>query len=83
MKSIPAGFNQKLTTELWMYPDNTRVLELSTKTIPGSGFNLAMELRNFLYQRGIKGAEEPITKTSKALSFFSEKAKQAAKDSAS
>ena len=82
LKSIPAGFNQKLTTEMWMYPDNTRVLELSTKTIPGNGFQLAMELRNLLYERGIHGSEEPTTKTSKALSFFSEKARQAAKESA-
>lgn len=80
-KSMPAGFSQKLTTELWMYPDNSHVLELSTKTIPANGFNLAMELRNFLHQRDIKGAEEPTTKTSKALSFFSEKAKKEAKAS--
>ena len=79
LKSVPSGFSQKLTTELWMYPDNSRVLELSTKTVPAQGFNLAMEVRNFLYERGIQGAEEPITKTSKALSYFSEKAKKEAK----
>jgi hypothetical protein len=53
-----------------MYPDHSRVLELSTKCDPGDAFRAAAETRVFLAGRGIDltGAQE--TKTRKALEFF-------------
>jgi hypothetical protein len=39
-----AGFKRKLTTELWMYPDGSHILELSTKCIPSEMFRAAAVL---------------------------------------
>jgi hypothetical protein len=69
-KGTPAGFARKLVAELWLYPDGKRVLELSTKCLPSEGFQVAAELRGFLAERDIKPAQNTLTKTRKALSFF-------------
>ena len=37
LKFTPAGLTQRLVAELWLYPDNTRILELSTKCKPSRG----------------------------------------------
>ena len=37
LKGTPAGYARKLVVELWLYPDGTRILELSTKCAPGGG----------------------------------------------
>jgi hypothetical protein len=71
LKLEPAELERRLVAELWMYPDHSRVLELSTKCAPGDAFRAAAETRAFLAGRGIdlSGAQE--TKTRKALEFFS------------
>jgi hypothetical protein len=55
---------------MWLYPDGSRLLELSAKCAPGEAFQVAAETRGFLTSRGIdlSGAQE--TKTRKALEFF-------------
>ena len=35
LNSHAAGFERKLTTEMWLYPDGSRILELSTKCAAG------------------------------------------------
>ena len=35
LKFSPSGYERSLVAELWMYPDYTRILELSTKCVPG------------------------------------------------
>ena len=47
-KSFPRGFNQKMVTELWLYPDGSRILELSTKCPPKEMFQVAAEARAYL-----------------------------------
>jgi len=79
LKTNPEGFNRRLTTELWMYPDNSRVLELSTKGATTEAFQIAIELRAFLNKLGIEPSDAPLTKTGHALSYFSEQAQKAAK----
>ena len=56
--------------EMWLFPDNSRVLELSTKCTPDDAFQAAAEARVFLAGRGVdlSGAQE--TKTRRALEFF-------------
>jgi hypothetical protein len=71
LKFEPEGFERRLVAELWMYPDNSRVLELSTKCAPRDAFLVAAEARAFLSQRGIDLSGEQQTKTLKALEFFS------------
>ena len=70
LKFEPEGFERKLVAELWMYPDNSRVLELSTKCEPGEAFQAAAEARAFLSGRGVDLSGEQETKTAKALEYF-------------
>lgn len=72
LKFAPAGFARRLVVELWLYPDGSRILELSTKCQPGEAFQVAAETRVFLGDRGIDLSGEQQTKTATALSFFSE-----------
>ena len=34
LKFSPSGFGRRLVAELWLYPDGSRILELSTKCVP-------------------------------------------------
>ena len=71
LKFAPKEFKRKLVAELWLYPDDSRILELSTKCAPGEAFQVAAELRAFLSSRGVDLSGEQETKTRKALEFFS------------
>jgi hypothetical protein len=70
LKFEPEGFERRLVAELWMYPDNSRILELSTKCEPGEAFQAAAETRAYLSSRGIDLSGEQETKTAKALEYF-------------
>ena len=74
LKFAPEGFDRRLVTELWMYPDNSRVLELSTKCEPGEAFQVAAESRAFLSSRGVDLSGDQETKTLKALEYFAAQA---------
>jgi hypothetical protein len=71
LKGMAAGFPRKLVGEMWLYPDGSRIVELSTKCAPSEAFQVAAELRGWLAERGIAPARGATTKTRKALSFFS------------
>jgi hypothetical protein len=71
LKYSPEGFARKLVAELWLYPDDSRILELSTKCAPTEAFQVAAESRAFLTERGVNLAGEQQTKTRTALEFFS------------
>jgi hypothetical protein len=72
IKGVPEGFARKMVVELWLYPDGTRILELSTKCAPSEAFQVAAESRAFLAERGIEiDGDAQTTKTRKALEFFS------------
>jgi hypothetical protein len=78
VKFAPQGYGRKLVAELWLYPDNSMILELSTKCTPEEAFQVAAETRAFLIQRGIDLSGEQETKTKKALQFFSKQLQSAA-----
>jgi hypothetical protein len=71
LKFAPEGYGRKLVAELWMYPDNSLLLELSTKCAPAEAFQIALETRTFLLSHGIDLSGEQETKTKKALQFYS------------
>jgi hypothetical protein len=71
LKSSPEGFDRRLVTELWLYPDGSRIFELSTKCAPSEAFEVAAETRAFLSSRGIDLGSEQQTKTRTALEYFS------------
>jgi hypothetical protein len=70
LKFEPEGFDRRLVVELWMYPDSSRVLELSTKCEPDEAFLAAAEARAYLSERGVDLAGDQEAKTVKALEFF-------------
>ena len=55
---------------MWLYPDGSRILELSTRCETTEAFQVAAELRAFLAARGIDLSGEQQTKTRKALEYF-------------
>jgi hypothetical protein len=72
-KSTPKGFGRKLVAELWLYPDNTWIFELSTKCATSEAFQVAAEARAFLAEKGVELGGEQQTKTRRALDFFSQR----------
>jgi hypothetical protein len=70
LKRVPEGFARKLTAEMWLYPDNSRVLELSTKCKPTEAFQVAAQARAFLTEKGIDLGAEQQTKTRTALDLL-------------
>ncbi|MGH3052483.1 MAG: adenylate cyclase, partial [Gaiellaceae bacterium] len=82
LKFAPKEFDRKLVAEMWLYPDNSRILELSTKCAPSEAFQVAAETRAFLAQRGVDLTGEQETKTRKALDFYSKQLRATAGGSA-
>lgn len=71
LKLSPKELGRRMVAEMWLYPDSTRVLELSTKCAPDEAFQVAAEGRALLVERGVSLSGEQQTKTRKALDFFS------------
>ena len=71
LKFAPQGYDRRLVAELWLYPDNSMLLELSTKCAPSEAFQIAAETRAFLTEHDIDLTGQQETKTKKALEFFS------------
>jgi hypothetical protein len=78
LRFAPKDYAGKLVAEMWLYPDNSHVLELSTKCAPAEAFDAAARTRAFLAGRGVDLGGEQETKTRKALEFFSEELKKTA-----
>jgi hypothetical protein len=70
LKNSPQGYDRRLVVELWLYPDGSRILELSTKCAPTEAFQVAAETRAFLTSCGIDLSSKQQTKTRTALEFF-------------
>jgi hypothetical protein len=60
----------RIVAELWLYPDGSRILELSTKSLPAEALATAIDLRSFLKGKGIDLDGDQQTKTKTALEFF-------------
>ncbi len=72
LKYSPEGFDRRLVVEMWLYPDGSRILELSTKCEPAEAFQVAAETRAFLTSVGVNTDGEQQTKTRAALDYFSQ-----------
>jgi hypothetical protein len=70
LKFSPEGYERKLVCELWMYPDGSRILELSTKCKPAEAFDVAAQARAYLSGREINLSGKQETKTRTALEYF-------------
>ena len=69
-KLTPPELDRRLVAEMWLYPDGSRILELSAKCDPIDVFRVAAELRVYLSQHGVDLSGDQQTKTRKALEFF-------------
>jgi hypothetical protein len=74
----PKELGRRLVAEMWIYPDGSRVLELSTRTATSEAFQTAAEARAFLAKSGVDLSGEQQTKTRKALKYFAKHAQPAA-----
>ncbi len=70
LKFASQGFDGKLVGEMWLYPDGSRILELSTKTVPADALTAAAKARVFLTEKGLDLSGVQQTKTKTALNFF-------------
>ena len=70
VKWQPRDHPRKVVAEMWLYPDGTRIFELSTKCLPSEAFQVAAEERVYLEKRGIDLSGEQQTKTRTALEYF-------------
>jgi hypothetical protein len=61
-----------MVAEAWLYPDGSRILELSTKCPPADMLNVAVQSRLFLSGRGLDLSGDQHTKTRTALEYFSQ-----------
>jgi len=71
LKYVPEGFSRSIVAELWLFPDGSRILELSTKCLSGEALQVGSEWRAYLDQRGVLVSDEQQTKTKAALAHFS------------
>jgi hypothetical protein len=70
VKIKPEGLGRRLVGELWMYPDGSQIVELSTKARPDEVFQVVAEAKAFLVSAGVDLTGEQQTKTKTALEFF-------------
>lgn len=70
-KHYAKDFDRPITVEMWLYPDGSRILEISTKCLPKEAFQAAAEFKAYLASRGIALAAEQAAKTKTTLEFFS------------
>ena len=66
----PKDFNRRITIEMWLYPDGSRILEISTKSLPEEAFQVAAEFKSYLASCGITLGVSQETKTRSALEYF-------------
>ena len=64
------NFARAVTVEMWLYPDGSRILEVSTKCLPAEAFQAGAEFRGYLSDCGIGISAGQQTKTKTALDYF-------------
>lgn len=69
----PEGLGRRLVAEVWLLPDGSRILELSTKSPPSEAFQTAVEVRAFLEGLGLDLTADAHTKTKTTLEYFAAK----------
>jgi hypothetical protein len=77
VRTTPKELGRRLVAELWLYPDNRWIVELSTKCAPDEALDVAARSRAYLTQRGVDLGGEQQTKTRTALEFFSRRLAEA------
>ncbi len=68
----PKALARRIVAEMWLYPDGSRILELSTKCLPAQTFQVAAETRAYLAAQGVEVGGVQQTKTRTALEFYAD-----------
>jgi len=71
----PPELGRRHVAEMWLYPNGSRILELSTKCTASNAFQVAAETLAFLTSKGVDVGGVQQTKTKAALQFFSKELK--------
>jgi hypothetical protein len=81
LKSVftPAALGRKMVAEMWLYPDGSRLLELSTKSAPTEAGGVAAQVRAYFAGHGIAISGVQETKTKAALTFHAGRLKAQAR----
>jgi hypothetical protein len=66
----PPAKPRQMAVEMWLYPDGSRILELSTRCYPNEVYEVGLETRAYLVRHGVKLGGLQQTKTKAALEFF-------------
>jgi hypothetical protein len=74
----PPELKRRFVAEMWLYPDGSRILELSTKCLPAEAFQVAAESRSYLAGKGVNLTGAQQTKTRTALRYFQSELKRTA-----
>jgi hypothetical protein len=74
-KHQPKDFDRRIVVEMWLYPDGSRILEVSTKGTPAEAFQVAGTFKAYLARQGVSLAAPQETKTKAALDFYRAKVK--------
>ena len=72
-KHQPKDFDRPITIEMWLYPDGSRILEISTKCLPKETLQVGVEFKAYLASHGIALGADQSAKTKTSLEFFSAK----------
>ena len=67
LRIVPPELGRRLVAEMWLYPDGSRILELSTKCAPERGVPGRRRGARVPRGRGVDLSGEQQTKTRKAL----------------
>ena len=59
-----------MVAELWLYPDGSRILELSTKCPPAEAFQVAAEARAYLADARDRPRRRAADQDAPALEYF-------------
>jgi hypothetical protein len=73
VKLEPEDFDRRIILELWLYPDGSRIMEVSIKCLPQEAFQVGADFKAFLAAHGIELSAKQAPKTKTSLEFFSAK----------
>jgi len=72
LKYAATGFARRMHAEMWLYPDGSRTLQLSTRCLSSEACDVADQARAFLGLHGVELDAAPQPNIHTALEFFSE-----------
>lgn len=71
--------DRRLVVEMWLFPDGSRNLEISTKALPAETFQVTADTKAYLKEIGIELTGNQQTKTRAAMEFFAPEVRQQAR----